>query len=244
MVRVLCAGPAAVRALVDGREGVVELDLASGAYVRLGADYVFLGEPGLPFGPLSIAVAGIERLDVRPGLEVRVVGKSLVLGSDVIGCERMRERRPPEVGPVVVGPPTVELARRAAAAELPVPPARLRAGIAAFAAARIDDAVRLLAGVGDGLTPAGDDVLAGYAAARALPLSALAAGRSSPLGLAYLRSAERGELPDVGARLLCAIRRGSPALARDAVAGLTKWGRSSGLALGWGVTAALGPAKP
>jgi hypothetical protein len=76
-------------------------------------------------------------------------------------------------------------------------------------------------------------------------LSALAAGRASPLGLAYLRCAELGELPDAGARLLSAIRRGSAVDALASVDRLRDWGASSGVALGWGiVTAALAITAP
>jgi Protein of unknown function (DUF2877) len=106
-----------------------------------------------------------------------------------------------------------------------IPPGFLGRGITALAAGRVRDAVHAHAGLGEGLTPAGDDVLAGYAAARgalgalgapegvalngSVPLSTLAAERSSALGLAYLRCAQRGELPDAGAQLLVAIRCGS-----------------------------------
>jgi hypothetical protein len=72
-------------------------------------------------------------------------------------------------------------------------------------------AARGLAGLGPGLTPSGDDVLAGFAAAwtlvgqslgldgaaRARVTTALVGGaqhRASPLGLAWLRHACRGEL--------------------------------------------------
>lgn len=242
-VRALFAGPGAVRALVEGREGAVELVFAGGAYVRLGSDWLLLAEPDVPFGPLSMAVPGIGRLDLRPGVDVHVAGMRLAVGGDVVRYERMRERRPPGVD--VARAPAIGTAFRSGLAELPEAPQRLRDGIAALAAARVVDAVGLLAGCGDGLTPSGDDVLAGYAGARCVfggssrSLSALAAGRSSGLGLAYLRAAERGELPDPAAHLLGAIQRDSPVLVRAAVAGLTKWGSSSGIALGWGVTAAL-----
>ncbi|MBV9415305.1 MAG: DUF2877 domain-containing protein, partial [Solirubrobacterales bacterium] len=127
---------------------------------------------------------------------------------------------------------------------LPYPPEVLRAGLAALATGRMRVAVRSLAGVGEGLTPAGDDVLAGYAAARAalgapVTLSTQAAGRSSPLGLAYLCCAERGELPDVAARVLGAICRGSPSEVAATVPALSAWGTTSGIALAWGLVAGV-----
>jgi hypothetical protein len=118
----------------------------------------------------------------------------------------------------------------------------LAAGLRALARGRAEEAVRRLAGRGDGLTPAGDDALAGYAAwrhstGRPVAISGLAAGRSSPLGLAYLRCAERGELPGAGVALLAALRWGDPAAASAAARTLRGWGASSGDAMLWGIAA-------
>ncbi len=137
-------------------------------------------------------------------------------------------------------------AAMAALADLPEPPQRLRPGIAMLAAGRIRDSVRALAGLGEGLTPEGDDVLAGAAAAlfwlrsaATESISTLADGRASPLGLAYLRCAERGELPDGAAQLLGAIRGGSPRGVAAALTSVRSWGASSGTALAWGICAAV-----
>jgi hypothetical protein len=241
--RALFAGPGARRALIAGRGGTVELVLRQGACVRLGADWLTLVAPRAPFGPLSLAVSDLDRLALRPGAPVLVKPGRLVLAGQVVSFERARERGALAI-PVAAEPVAIKSAAAAAQAALPTPPARLRPGLLALLAARVSGAVRLLAGLGDGLTPAGDDVLAGYAAARialAAPvaLSGAAAGRSSGLGLAYLRCAERGELPDVAARVLAAICRGSAAEARVALPLLRAWGSSSGVALGWGINAAV-----
>jgi hypothetical protein len=66
----------------------------------------------------------------------------------------------------------------------------------------------------------------------------MAAARCSPIGLAYLRCAERGEVPEVVARLLAAIRVGDVELARRRAGGLSRWGASSGAAMLWGVASA------
>jgi hypothetical protein len=123
----------------------------------------------------------------------------------------------------------------------------LRAGIEALAAGRTREGVDLLAGVGAGLTPAGDDVLAGFGAMGAAvgrgdgpAVSRLGSERASPLGLAYLRCAEHGELPDVAAALLAAICRGAVAGARAAALKVRGWGATSGIALAWGMAAAAG----
>lgn len=254
--RALFAGPGALRALVDGREGVVELALTRGAYVRLGADWVALAEPGVPFGPLSVAICGIGRVPLSPGTAVRVERGHLIVEDAAVGFERVRARRTPAVGPPARSDvPAIRAAGGAARDGLPAPSARLRDGVAALAAGRVEEAVGLLAGWGEGLTPAGDDVLAGYAATRlafqGLPtpdwsrpadpaaLSKLAAGRACGLGLAYLRCAELGELPEVAANLLAAICRGSRQEVRVALGSLRDWGASSGAAIGCGITAAV-----
>jgi hypothetical protein len=255
--RALLAAPAARQALADGRVGEVELALSRGAYVRLGRDWVMLAEPGAPFGPLSLVVGGLEQFELSPGLPARVSGARLVLGEHSVSLERVRDRGMSPIGVIKpAGRPAMAAAAAAALAALPSAPALLRPGIASLAGGRVREAVRALAGLGAGLTPAGDDVLAGYAASRSMlrglggddaiapdhsaRISSLAGARSSELGLAYLRCAEQGELPEPGARLLAAIRTGSAAAAGDATEGLSAWGASSGIALGWGITAALG----
>ena len=158
--RALFAGPGACRALVDGARGHVELVLGSsgGAYVRLGwSDWVLLTRPGEPFGPLSVAVDGLDRLELRPGTPAEVTRGRLWVGGQSLSLERMRERP---------SSPTARAGSGVACVALPAAPAPLSVGIAALAGGRVADGVRLLAGLGDGLTPAGDDVLAGYAAAR------------------------------------------------------------------------------
>jgi hypothetical protein len=241
------AGPGALRALVDGRAGVVEVALSRGAYARLGSGWLLLAAPDAPFGPLSVGVHGVHGLALHPGTPVGLHRRRLVVGGHTVSLERMGERRAVAAGPTASASAT-RAACAAALKGLPGPPPTLREGIAALVHARVDDAARLLAGLGEGLTPAGDDVLAGYAAARAaaghpVAPSVLAAGRSSPLGLAYLRCAERGELPDAGARLLAAIRGGSIAAVEAALPPVRQWGASSGAALAWGMTAAFAPSS-
>lgn len=254
--RALLAAPAARRAVVDGRDGAIEFAVSRGAYVRLKRDWLMLVGPNAPFGPLSLAVQGLEGLDLTPGLPVCVTGSRMALGEHAVSLERTRLRPmlPVASAPTAVTDAMASIAAAALAA-LPAPPPVLRVGIAALAAGRRPDAVDALAGLGEGLTPAGDDVLAGYAAARAAlgapgeaqggaldrcpPLSTLAAERSSALGLAYLRCAERGELPDAGARLLVAIVGGSADAVKATLPGLRAWGASSGIALAWGIAAAV-----
>jgi hypothetical protein len=251
--RALFAAPAVLRALSTRDAGWVEFVFGAGAgYARFGEEWVLLAEPTAPFGPLSLAVAGLTRLVLVPGSPAWVADEQLVLGEAVVEVGRVRSRPPLVCCASPSGGSGVAAAAGAAVAALPVVPVALSEGVSALAAGRVLQGVRLLAGVGPGLTPAGDDVLTGYAAARRLVrggsagprgLSEVAAGRSSPLGLAYLRCAERGELPDVGAALLAAMLRGSVDGAADAAARVREWGASSGSAMAWGMAAAAGVAS-
>ncbi|MDA0159678.1 DUF2877 domain-containing protein [Solirubrobacter ginsenosidimutans] len=145
----------------------------------------------------------------------------------------------------LVPPPLAPGWRGAVTAALdaaPSPPDALTAGLSALRRGDESEAVAELAGRGEGLTPAGDDVLAGYAAwchaqGRETAVVALAAERAAPLGLAYLRCATRGELPEPAAAVLRAIRAGDVAAARRRAAGLSRWGASSGAAILWGIAA-------
>ena len=243
--RALFAGPGALRALRPGRTGVVELVLSGGAYVRAGDDWMLLADPDAPFGPLSVGVAGPWRRALRPGQLVQVEPGRLWLGRQVVGLERLRERRPVPRPSRAAAAGEVAVAAEAVAAALAVtggPPEDLVPGLRALRRGRTREGVRRLAGLGEGLTPAGDDALAGYAAWRhatgaPAPVSALAAGRSSPLGHAYLRCAERGELPEAGAAVLAAVLAGEPKAATSAAVALRHWGASSGAALLWGIEA-------
>jgi Protein of unknown function (DUF2877) len=241
-VRGLVAGPGALRALRAGGCGAVELRFPRATYVRLGEDWLVVAERGAQFGPLSLVVDAAP--DVRAGSRARLEGKRLLVDGFAVSLDRLRERRPPP-RPRSCGDPRAmaEAAARALAGVRP-PPGSFGHGLAALGRGRPADAVVSLAGRGDGLTPAGDDVLAGYAAWRAaegrpVELASPAAGRSSPVGLAYLRCAERGELPDAAATLLAGIRLGSPSRVDAALPALRRWGASSGAALAWGMAAGL-----
>jgi hypothetical protein len=98
----------------------------------------------------------------------------------------------------------------------------------------------LLAGRGSGLTPAGDDILAGYVAgltlfqgriAEARDLAATAASRTTSLSATLLRHAADGELPEPAHALL---ERGDPEPLR-------RFGQSSGRCLLLGLALACPP---
>jgi hypothetical protein len=106
---------------------------------------------------------------------------------------------------------------------------------------QVDTALELegLAGRGPGLTPAGDDTLAGYLAglvlfhgrsAEAHELATRVASRTTALSATLIRHAARGELPEPAHALL----------ERGDVGPLLRWGRSSGRCLALGLAIAFG----
>ncbi len=240
--RALLAGPGAARALQAGGRGRLEVALGTGGYVRLGEDaWLLLAGPRSALGPLSLLVAGLggEPSDAGPR-DARVEPGALRVGARRIDLCGMRIAGVP-AWPCPV--PDAGDAFATAAAVAPRPPATLLPGLRALERAELPRAVGLLAGRGEGLTPAGDDVLAGYAGWAAatgdpVDVSAPAAGRSSPIGLAYLRCAQRGELPAAAAAVVAAALAGDREGVTRRSRALRRWGSSSGLAMLWGIAAA------
>jgi Protein of unknown function (DUF2877) len=238
------AGPGARRVLQRRACGRVTVVGSAGAYAQLGDDHVHVCRVGAPFGPLSVLVTQPERLDLRPGVEVAAVPGELRIGSCEISLDRVRVR-----GLAAASAPGGPIDGRIVAAVLERLPALTRslvAGVRALETGDLPAAVAALAGRGAGLTPDGDDVLAGYAAWRQatgnpVGLADAAAGLASPIGLSYLRCAERGELPDAAARLLTGLRAGDSDAALAALPALMRWGSSSGAALAHGLLAGARP---
>ena len=227
-------GAGAARALADRGEGTVEIALDGGGYVRLGGErWLLLAPERAPLGPLSVLVRGL--LPLRPGAPVAHTGEALEVGELRIELRRARESGGRAPTALRAG---WQAALDAALAACPAPPPELETGLATLHGGPPAG----LAGLGPGLTPAGDDALAGYAAWRhagGAPVS-LRSDRCSPLGRAYLRCAERGELPEVAARVLQAIRAGDVRLAAQRARALGGWGATSGSAMLWGMAAAAG----
>lgn len=236
--RALAVGSGARRALRDGVRGSVELAFGPGGYLRLAEHHVLLAPARSPLGPLSVLVAGLARGDLVPGEPAGVTQATLTVGALQIDLAGAVGPPPPRAGAPDAGAPSALAAALAAVAPAPD---TLAAGLAALAAGNVASAVAQLAGRGDGLTPAGDDALAGYAAWRWARGAAVAlpAERCAPLGREYLRCAERGELPQPAARVLDAIRAGDRRAAARRAAALADWGASSGAALLWGIAAGV-----
>ncbi|HEX4344221.1 MAG TPA: DUF2877 domain-containing protein [Solirubrobacteraceae bacterium] len=236
VLRATALGLGAARALRGGAEGAVVLAFGPGGYLLLGDRHVLLAPVRSPLGPLSVLVAGLAAGHLVPGDRVRVTDDALELASLRIVLAGARPAPAPRATPLSADwRPALAAALRVVA---PVP-ADLIAGLDALARGDVGGGLSRLAGLGEGLTPAGDDVLAGYMAWRWSQGTRLTlpAHNCAPLGRDYLRCAERGELPAPAARVLQAIRDGEPQAAERAARGLGAWGASSGRALLWGIAA-------
>lgn len=181
------------------------------AGVGMGRGYIAVGERVLALTP-----PGMLRMPNGVECELRVAQREPV----TVGGGRL------EAGGVVV-------ALDGAAPWNPVP----RVRVCMWARARLRPDPELLAGQGAGLTPGGDDILAGYAAGLVLwhgrrseaeAIAAVAAPRTTLLSATLLRHAARGELPEAAHVLL---ERGDPAPLR-------RFGRSSGRLLMLGLALA------
>jgi hypothetical protein len=168
------------------------------------------------------------------------------------------------IGPVIIGQGRlawatasteveIQVVRYWAPPTLPVlmgpDPARLRSLAAAVGSGPDELIASALLGRGEGLTPTGDDILAGYLlAARCFELDvdgfadeiwATAATRTTALSAALLRHAVAGECaPEVAAVLRGLAGAGSAPAWLRAVEALRAVGHSSGQALGQGIVAA------
>jgi hypothetical protein len=202
------ASEAALRSLRG--EGVVEFALHPGGYIRFGDDFLLVATPRSPRGPLTVIARDLHSAPLRAG-DRAWIDDALHVGPHTI-----------PLTPTPWPRPTLGAGWRAALDVIPRP------------SLLPTDDLASLAGVGEGLTPVGDDILAGYALIKGtVPFTTSSA---SPLGAAYIRCAARGEVPEVVARVL---ESDDAATARRRAGGLSQWGSTSGAAMLWGVASAM-----
>ncbi|QKD99871.1 DUF2877 domain-containing protein [Nocardioides marmotae] len=246
--RVAGAGTAALRRRLQEEPGTGEVvhSGASAIYVLLrheaGDRVVGVAAHGAVHVPATIATALASLPDVPVGTPATVVDGVLHVGHLAVAVDRLVPTDLPALPP--------EAADRLAAATPDLTPVRDQLPAAALdaLAAGDGDAVEALLGRGDGLTPVGDDVVAGWlVAARAAdrPRGAVAAGvrrwahRTTTLSATLLVDAiEGGCIPEFRS-LLLALATG-----RDvdgAVARLTAVGHTSGAGMLLGAGLALRP---
>lgn len=245
-----------VAPIIDGpsRQGMVLGVSDRAAWMSVGAEVLLLADPAAVRLPNGISL-GPGPGAIHPGGAVTVGGGEVAIAGMLIRPVRWWDPRP--VLPVATDS---LVADRLASIETPAfDDAGLETALRNRDPEQVFAAADRLLGRGDGLTPWGDDLLAGSLAAHALlgeavgrgpglveavadPVNARAAVRTTALSAALLRHACRGEVADPAARLLEALC-GRGVLA-PAAAGLASVGHSSGPALlagiGVGTRAVIG----
>lgn len=232
--------------LPPGR-GRVMASFRRAAYFELAGSVLAVTTPDVPPGPLHLRLRTLPRLEV--GDPMVATAARLTIGPHRIARAELVSWRPP----VVPGP---ELAARAGAGMDLLPEAGSSALADDPAAAAVRDALRrddlpaavaVLAGRGPGLTPAGDDVLAGLLLVLAIVgrdrdelERAATAARTHAISLAFLLWAARGQSVAPVHHLLTALADGDGVAVerhRSAVAAL---GQTSGADLLFGLRLGLG----
>lgn len=225
---------------------------ASGAWARVEDEVVVIGPQGGVRMPNGVEAPARVLQGLVPGDECALEGGTLTVGAWALAFAASWDPHPvlPRIDPAL-------LRRRATSLRGSFPPVDDCGLGAALAAADPDSvlaAARCLIGKGPGLTPLGDDVLAGALAGslllgeavgdRALRqlvagvtpgICALARERTTALSATLLRHACRGEVDDASAGLLRALcGRGDLDAALDS---LLAMGHSSGTGLATGLLA-------
>jgi hypothetical protein len=239
-------------AVLASGDGEVMAAYRKAAWVRLPGGLVALTAPAVPPGPLHVTLDSPP--PAAPGAPVRRAGSRLRVGGSAVelrGAQRWTGPLP-DPGEVRRGADLVVWATAAAAAGSALTAAPYREP-ARHAVARLRDgdlggAVTTLAGLGPGLTPAGDDALAGMLLAlRAIEGpgaeprlgAAVAVARTTRLSLALLRCAAAGQALAPVHQLLGAAARGDRAAALAAATAVAEVGATSGADFCYGLRAAI-----
>jgi Protein of unknown function (DUF2877) len=253
--RALLTGVAAARVLATGGDGVAVAWFPKATYVRMPGGLMALTAPTALPGPLHVVLD--TPLAARPGAGVVRSGTGLLVGDALVALHGAR----PWVG-LLPGPVemrrsaalVVEAASWAAAhSALLAHPYRepARRALELLRAGDVVGTVGLLCGLGPGLTPAGDDAVAGMllamralggAGSQAQLQSALRAARTTALSLAVLECAAAGQSIAPVHQLLEAAARQDRVAAVAAAGALAEVGASSGADLCFGLLAALSAA--
>ncbi|HEX3620805.1 MAG TPA: DUF2877 domain-containing protein [Acidimicrobiales bacterium] len=233
--------------LSSGGRGTVVAVYRRAAYLRLPGGLFALTTTDVPSGPLHArGCAALDRL--RRGDEAVVAGSVLRVGPISVDLDGARTWRGEVLTPAALrrGATTaLEVLAGAPPSALtdPVFEPRLAQAAAALERAELAGVVEALAGVGPGLTPAGDDALAGILvvaraaggnAAEASLVSLAARARTNDIARAFLSWAARGQSVAPVHAVLAAAAGLDVATATVALGRLLQYGHSSGadLALG------------
>jgi hypothetical protein len=183
-------------------------------YLQSGETVVALVARDVPSGPIHLRVDPLPVTHVNERLVVD--GGGLTVGGCRVDAGDVPRWERPVVDPAALmaiaehAPARLELACRSALARDPV----IEQARVALVRGDLETAVTALAGRGVGLTPAGDDVLAGAFVVLALATApaglgrAAASARTHPIARAFLAWAARGQSIEPVHRLLVALVAG------------------------------------
>lgn len=222
-------GLGAREVLAAGGSGTVLAVYSKAAYLRLPAGLVALTSRAVPAGPVH-ARGPFPLHQLAAGDPVTVDGS--VLGVSLAGASLWRGTLPP------LSSVDLHALDTAPASALTAYPAQVSQAVERLGAGDLAGAVHTLAGLGPGLTPAGDDALAGIllvwgARDRPAAIRAAEGARTNDIARAFLAWAARGQSIEPVHRLL---HTGDP----KALADLLRFGHSSGADLAFGLRLALG----
>ena len=203
------------------------------AYVRVGRRILALCGPGVAPGPLHL------RLDRLPPL---AVGRRLTI--DVAGLRRWAPR---PVDPAALRRRRASGPAKGAVAAAGLPRTLVEAAAGLLSGGDLTALAELVGGRGPGLTPAGDDLLAGALLAHAAlhpdatscRQAAAAAARTNDVAAAFLRWAAAGQCIQPAHDVLEAVAAGDRSGEAAARTRLHRVGASSGAALLLGLDLAL-----
>jgi hypothetical protein len=219
-------------------------------YLDLPGGLVALATPGVPRGPLHIRVRQLPP-SVSTGRAVIVDAETLRLADHIFTLDA------PVWSPELPSPASFATARGVAREWLPstvpalglgiAPTARLLDGaVSTLRRGDLDTLADLVVGRGPGLTPAGDDLLAGVLLVARGTWDRASAPRLLPrpvatgdIARAFLRSAAEGRCIEPVHDLLTALACADRHAVGSSLALLARFGSSSGTALAYGIRLAL-----
>ena len=230
-------GLGAEAVLSAGGRGTVAATFAKAAYLRFPAGLVALTTIDVPSGPIHargpIAIHRLstgDRVTVDDGI-IRAGNVSVAL----TGATVWKGTLPPPAALAAASDLALDLLDTVPTV-LTAPPYEARVRLAAVRLEQGDltGVVDALTGLGPGLTPAGDDALAGILLLAGEP-SLVDGARTNDIARAFLAWAARGQSIDPVHRFLVAVTQADRGGATAGLQSLLRFGHSSGADLAYGL---------
>ena len=225
-------GLGAKEALAGGQRGTVLAVFSKAAYVRLPLGLVALTGRDVPSGPIH----------ARGALPPAPLAAGNVVTVDVAGTQVWQGWLPTAAELEACAGVALEVLDRAPASPLAGHP-RVAGAVDRYRRDDLHGVVEALAGFGPGLTPAGDDALAGILLVerirRGAPPTEAAPAKTNDIARAFLAWAARGQCIEPVHRFLGAAVRKDTGGAMAALGSLVCVGASSGADLAFGLRVAI-----